>query len=293
MIFYWAMRNYAHARTILDQLGSNVDNSAFAAFRSKRDIELTVKQKDVIPEIAAFTSDVSNKVSKAEKMCVDDQNTNAIPLFKHLCDHFKANSNALAYAKHRLAALERKKDFEDGKWADLLPVNDLSGWTWYDGMYFPNDKQFRIVSDASGVKFVCDTIIAGDYELEGVIDSRGSYAGFNIGYTKDLNPRSVFIMIEPAHSNVWVCKYGYASAGILITSSNAIARLGPNKFRVKVKHAQLSVYINDQLSIKDFALSEDVYSERGKIAICNYYSGVTGVSIAFSDLRVRKLADAD
>jgi hypothetical protein len=274
----WAAGEYQDARNRFDELGDKADPFAFESFRLDPDI--------VLGDVHLRTGPLKEKYAAAEKLFLEGQSIEALPLYRELSEKVSDDPPAAVLLQHRLATLEMKEAFLAGDWVDILPDETCAGWEKKGGEWAVADDGSLTGTARKGdtrIMLLSECELRDNYEIRGKVTA-DSFVGVVLGYTKSVTATYVSFTIDSYRQNVSLSKrFGSSS----IDRSKAVG--ATNRFHVQVWDSQVTVYLNDE----PIFVAEDVAAlgdpRVGRIGIgCPAYQA-EGYQIKYHSLELRRL----
>jgi tetratricopeptide (TPR) repeat protein len=240
----WRCGAYEDARKALDELGDQLDPTAFVtSFKTPLD-----RAKS---EVYAATGPLAAQIKRAEALYQEGETAKALPLFEEAAKK-NTDSRAGAYLQGRLAAVRADAGLAGKQWVEVTPKEGLAGWEVIQGKWEVESDGAVVVRHGGVSSFeflLCSSAVPNDFEIRGELEfppgSRQGTAGIGFG---------------------WRTRPDRLSGGFVIYSSNATAQLVPtwsvkldrravelkprNAFDVQVWKSHVMAYVNGQLVVQ-------------------------------------------
>jgi hypothetical protein len=280
----WHFAHYEHARRLLEELGDQVDTTVFPTF-FKRPFGRARG------EIYAFTSPAGADIRRAEKLVGSGHFDSALALLRKQTSTPSLHPLAAVYLEQRIASVTFLQDFQAGKWVNLQPDPDFSGWIKEEGEWVIDpDGAIKGTSTQDGLWLLCDTDSGTRLEYRGemeLVASPRQYVpncGVIFACTGSMEwDFLVFLASKQEQQtmlshNLWDEETVYGKPQVS----------GRDTFHIKVWDDTVITYLNGRLVNKNFPTGKEGYDGRVAVGVGSSCDG-PGVITRFRNLQLRRL----
>jgi len=280
----WRCGHYDDARKLLEELGAETYADNFQrTFR--------VSRAQAKEEIHAFTGPLGAEARGAERLREAGKAAAAAAAYEKLFPRLE-DPLAIRYVKARLAVLSLEGRFASGQWVDLVPREDLLGWSKRTGDWKVDpDGTIRGTSQTEGPWLLCDADFGDQLELRGEVEfppSEAKWVGCAI-YFRWLR------RVSPDYLTFRLLKTGKEA---ILSHDNSdrerserdVEVKDRNTFRLRLSGTTVTTYLNGAMVHKAVTLEQDAEDEPMRIGFGQGY-GSPG-SLVLRHLQIRRLPHA-
>ncbi len=279
----WKMRDWKTARALLDELGSQYDNSFFNVYFYENGDYAT-------SQIYAFSGPESASLLAAEKLANQGNKEAAQVAYAGALASKDLDPRALNFIKHRFALLKLESQFEKNEWVSLNPEPSLAGWfTVYGKWSVEPDGSLRGEPADERLWISCDADFGNKLELRGEIEFISVYddpmanAAIGLGYVGGSMRDDVEVFFYPKANRI-MATYTFRDDGVMRD-----VKLGAsNSFHIQLWDDSMNVTINGKTILRGESFDRVLEAKTGKIGFgAKAYS--SPVTLRFRKLEVRRL----
>jgi hypothetical protein len=121
----------------------------------------------VLGEIRARTGPLAEEVRKAEEAAEARRYAEALEIYEGTKPAAIADDPTAEFVRRRIVDVRLRRQFDEGKWVDLLPDEAMRGWRIISGKWsLETDGWFHAVAGGAGFEAVCLTDFGSRFEVE-------------------------------------------------------------------------------------------------------------------------------